>query len=241
MFRKYGVSSSYLPTGFCNLPESRFRKYGVSSSYLPYGGVHARPPNFAGTAFRAVTYLAGKIPRVHKGFAGMEFLAVTYQSDMTRSAEYCFTGMAFRAVTCPYLPWDARASVLQVWRFEQLLTSAFHDRLDLGLRRHRVSSSYTLGTSMDLPTLILRRYRTSSSCLPNFKHRAYCDRPHLRQCSRVTSYLCLSICSFTHLPFGATIWPVAFHCNLKTEAPQFRMYCVSDTRSVEGEGIVRHA
>ena len=93
---------------------------------------------------------------------------------------------------------------------------------------------------MDLPTLMLRRYRTSSSCLPNFKHRAYCDRPHLRQCSWVTSYLCLSNCSFTHLPFGATIWPVAFHCNLKTEAPQFRMYCVSDTRSVEGEGIVRH-
>lgn len=131
--------------------------------------------------------------------------------------------------------------VLQVWRFEWLLTGVIKPGIKFQVPRHDVSSSYSLGTNMDLPTLMLRRYRTSSSCLPNFKHRAYCDRPHLRQCSWVTSYLCLSICSFTHLPFGATIWPVAFHCNLKTEAPQFRMYCVSSTRSVEGEGIVRHA
>ena len=149
--------------------------------------------------------------------------------------------MAFRAAAYLYLLGAADSIVSQVWRFEHLLTSAFHDRLDLGLRRHRVSSSYTLGTNMDLPTLILRRYRTSSSCFPNFKHMAYRDRPHLRQCSCVTNYLCLSICIFTHLLFGATIWPAAIRCNLKTEAPQFRMYCVSGMRSVEGEGIVRHA
>lgn len=196
---------------------------------------------FADMAFRAVTCPFEEADSCMSSFAGISSRAATYPPVFVICLNPDFESMAFRAVTCPYLPWDARASVLQVWRFEQLLTSAFHDRLDLGLRRHRVSSSYTLGTSMDLPTLILRRYRTSSSCLPNFKHMAYCDRPHLRQCSRVTSYLCLSICSFTHLPFGATIWPVAFHCNLKTEAPQFRMYCVSDTRSVVGEGIVRHA
>ena len=128
--------------------------------------------------------------------------------------------------------YDVSSGYLPVW-LNLALNSKF--------RRHDVSSSYSLGTNMDLPTLMLRRYRTSSSCLPNFKHRAYRERLHLRQCSCVTSYPCLSICSFTHLPFGATIWPVAFHCNLKTEAPQFRMYCVSSTRSVEGEGIVRHA
>lgn len=154
---------------------------------------------------------------------------------------FCFAGRAFRAAAYLYLLGAADSIVSKVWRFEQLLTSAFHDRLDLGLRRHRVSSSCTLGTNMDLPTLILRRYRTSSSCLPNFKHMAYRDRPHLRQCSWVVNYLCLSIC-ILHIYFSVPRFgrPL-LTCILKTEAPQFRMYHVLGTHSVEGEGIVRHA
>ena len=79
VFRKYDVSSSYLPIAERMFIVSGFRKYDVSSSYLPYLGLPAMMLSFGSMAFRAATYRNPYSTPRSASFAGMEFRAVTYQ------------------------------------------------------------------------------------------------------------------------------------------------------------------
>lgn len=143
-----------------------FRKYGVSSGYLPYWRARSYRPCFAGMAFRAATCPSGDwwlqhvvsqaprfeqllthtyrgmrellfyrygvsssylpyvgLPEMMLSFGSMAFRVVTYNIFVVTPAHQCFESMAFRAVTYFANNLSGRNGVSQVWRFGQLLSN----------------------------------------------------------------------------------------------------------------------
>lgn len=174
-----------------------------------------RSLKFCRMTFRAVTYFANNLSGRNDVSQVWRFGQLLSNRPLTCGSCAVLQIWRFKQLLTSCVAERFFELVLQVWRFEWLLTGVINLVLDSKFRRHDVSSSYSLGTNMNLPTLMLRRYRSSSSCLPNFKHRAYRERLHLRQCSWVVNYLFLSICIFTHLPSGTTIRPTASHLRLQ--------------------------
>ena len=132
----HSLTGSMTLYGFC--------RYGVSSSYLPYRRFPLLTPCFAGMAFRAVTY-----PR-----------------NLVRINVHRFAGMAFRAVTYLVTIDRERHDVLQVWRFEQLLTGTRTRLLARRVLQVWRSSSYLPVAMEPGPCIGFCRYGVSSSYLP---------------------------------------------------------------------------
>ena len=72
----------------------------------------------------------------------MAFRAVTYRGRDAAADDRGFAGTAFRAVTYRTKCALNYVKVLQVWRFEQLLTLSPIKSEKSGLRKYDVSSSY---------------------------------------------------------------------------------------------------